>query len=501
MKTAGSSQGGPIHTTSEAGDDTPARHIHTTGETDFATSPVHTQADFEDKPVDSGSLPRESIHTAPKAAKAPPSDAKQQKSRGRTLTISYEDGSPIVNTPNMGSADSDLLFNASGPLSRMAPSQSLMHSTVLDRSKSGPLDRSSSGVEVSSGDSSPLVNNRYAAKSQPFIESTKKGSAGSRLQGFDDDSMEEVVLEMMRIDQDSIAQNPAKGFASPAGGGKPEGLGGVWRDEKISERVTSVEGGGSLTAFENRPLTQPQQETANGHNQGVVHKTGLAESGDLTSEIQSRASPKQANRSPLTERTPASQLTRAHVSQATRDVSPSMFQRGPSPALVKTGNLSRNASPGNRNAGLPPKAAQNPGAVRSTSPGFTGEQNLGLTGTQNPALPRSRSPGLPGTNPGLAGAKNAVLPRSTSPGLPKSQSSADPRLTGTKNPGSARSSSPGTKEPGLVRSTSPGLPRSQSPAAAADGTAKVIQRSTPHAYAGPFTPETAGLPRRAKVRV
>lgn len=499
MKTACSSQGGPIHTTSEAGDDAPARHIPTTGETGLATSPgpVHTQADFEDKPVDNGSLPREGIHSALKAAEPPSSDEKQQKPRGRTLTISYEDGSPTVNTPNMGSADTDRLFNASGPLSRMAPSQSLMHSSVLDRSKSGPLDRSSSGVEILSGDNSPLVNNRYAAaaKSQPLIESINKGSAGSRLRGFDDDGMEEVVLEMMRIDQDSIAQNPVQGFASPAGGGKPEGLGGVsggvWGDEKISERITSVEGGASLTAFENRPLTQPQQETADGYNQGVAQKIGLAEPGDLTSETQSRASPKQA-----TERKPASQPARAHVSQATRDVSPSMFQRSPSPGLVKTVNLSRTASPGNRNSGLPPKAAQNP--VRSTSPGFTGDQNPGSTGTRNPALPRSRSPGLSGTNPGLAGAKNAGLPRSASPGLPNSQSSADPRLTGAKNLGSARSSSPGAKEPGLIRSTSPGFPRRQSPA---DGAAKVIQRSTPHAYAGPFTPGTAGLPRRAKVRV
>lgn len=281
----------------------------------------------------------------------------KKKQRQRTLSISYDDdASPIVDTLNLESSASGPIFDAS---SRMAPDQSPMHTDFLDQSKSGP---SLLGPALSSpAETSPVNIALVSSKPQGFEganAAAKRGPAGGK--GFSEDSMEEVVLEMMRIDQESVAR---PGFASPAGAAKPQGSGGAWEDGEVTEKVTSLEGGATLTSFENRPLTAPQQEAVN----------------EITSQIR--------------------------VGLAPRDVSPSMMRRG-GVAL-----LARNPSPGNgsRNSGLPPRGlpvtgAKTPGLPRSTSPGLPRSQSPGegagkvIQRSSTPpysAAPKPESAGLP----------------------------------------------------------------------------------------------------------
>lgn len=264
--------------------------------------------------------PREPIHTAA----AEPSKKKQGE---RTLAISYEGGSRILDTLNVDSSASGPSFRAS----RMASAQSPLHAHSLDRSKSGPLIGQGSLFAESSAIMVPYTSdvNPVPVKSDPQsggVAVVKRVPARGGAKGFSEDSMEEVVLEMMRIDQESIARPR---FASPAGAAKPQGLAG---DQKVTETVTSLKGGPTLTSFENRPLTEPQQEAVN----------------VITSQL--RAGP------------------------TSRDVSPSLMRRGrvPTPA--------RDPSPGKRNPGRPPRGlpvtgAKTPGLPRGTSPALPSRQS------------------------------------------------------------------------------------------------------------------------------
>ncbi|GAQ86951.1 hypothetical protein KFL_003220130 [Klebsormidium nitens] len=351
VNSAGGRQAGPIHTTSDAGDET-------------STEPIHTGAEFEDKPVDDGHVAieerlltkaRERVHTEAE-------EPCKKKQRQRTLSISYDDTSPIVDPLNVESSASGPIFDAP---SLIAPTQSPMHADFLDQSKSGSLVL---GSALSSPAETSAVNTALVSSEPEGFEganaAAKRVRAGGK--GFSEDSMEEVVLEMMRIDQESVAR---PGFASPAGAAKPQGLGGVWEEGKVTEKVTSVEGGAvTLTAFENWPLTAPQQETVN----------------EMTSQIRVGLTP--------------------------RDVSPSMMRRGGVPLPA------RNPSPGNgsRNPGLPPRG-------------------LPVTGAKTPGLPRSTSPGLPRSQSPAEGAGKMIHRSSTPPysAAPNPESSGLPRRAKT----------------------------------------------------------------------